>query len=230
MAAIPYVLQNFALLFIFQRSTQEINKLLVNSIQKLFIRDHLVSASFKNKMFIKTLSEPLIQFHEDIKLKAKDSTSLGKSPNSVNSTEALKNILSVLVQILDLPKGLKIFTSLKTELKKGLTISDFLLDLLSKALINFNAVPREVTFKLLECASKLLNDSRVVQSKVMPSLVEAMTEVYGELDYQTSYTPTNICTGQGGSQKEEKDTKLILKNIGAILLKLSIHPGKNIEQ
>lgn len=210
--------------FLFQKPTQSVNHLLVNSIRKLVSREHLVSVICRNKTFIKTIVEPLIHLDDDFKLKLKDHANVRKNSTIANSSDTLQNILSILLQVLENPKGLKNFTSLKIELKKGLNPSDFILHSLSKALTNFDSTSKVAISVLLDCCLKLLNDSKTVLSKVMPSLVEAMSEVFNELDYQTSHTPTNNYLTHL-SQAEEQDKKDILEKIGLVLVKLSSSPG-----
>jgi hypothetical protein len=196
----------------------------VNSIRKLVSRDHLVSVICRNRTFIKTLAEPLINLDEDLRLKSKDHSGVRKQSSNTSSTDTLQNVLSILLQVLENPRGLQTFTSLKVELKKGLNPTDFILHSLTKALNNFDQLSKVVICLLLDCSLKLLNDYRSVLSKAMPALVETMSDVYNELDYQTSHTPTNNYLTHL-SQSEEQEKKDVLEKVGLFVNKLSSSSG-----
>jgi len=72
-------------------------------------------------------------------------------------------------------------------------MSDFLLQLATLAFSNHEIHPPIILELLCSIAAKLSTHDGAM-SKSLPRLVEVLAETFGDLDYETSSTPTNAAT------------------------------------
>jgi hypothetical protein len=77
------------------------------------------------------------------------------------------------------------------ETKKTLTVADFLLQLTSLAFPHQEILPPKILNGLCQICWKIMQSHDGSQSRMAAKLVEVLSEVFSDLDYQTSSTPTN---------------------------------------
>ena len=181
-----------------QKSQQNSATLITQCIVKLLEKTHIVQALMRTKQFVKTIFLPLILWEEEMKSKRKDLLQPQTPKSSSTSHSILYNVLTMIHQILENPSGLESFLKQGIETKKETTLSDFLIQLATLAFVNFQSLPQKNAMLLLQISNKIVLSHSGSLSKHLPNFVEVLSEVFSDLDYQTSSTPTN--SGQSVNQ------------------------------
>ena len=84
---------------------------------------------------------------------------------------------------------------LKTELEsRKILVSDFLLQLTILTFSNHEIHSPKILNLLASVSAKISTQHEGALSKLLPALVKVLAEAFGDLDYETSSTPTNSTT------------------------------------
>ena len=84
---------------------------------------------------------------------------------------------------------------LKTELESSkILVSDFLLQLTILTFSNHEIHSPKILNLLASVSAKISTQHEGALSKLLPALVKVLAEAFGDLDYETSSTPTNSTT------------------------------------
>jgi hypothetical protein len=173
------------------KSQQSSASLITQSIVKLLEKTHIVQGLMRNKQFVKTIFFPLILWEEEIKSKRKDMLHPQTPKATATSHSILGNVLTMILQILDNPSGLEAMLKNVLEPKRETTLSDFLIHLTTQAFVHYQSLPQKNAMLLLQISNKILLNHAGSLSKILPNFVDILSESFGDLDYQTSSTPTN---------------------------------------